>query len=96
MKLFNDELVEGILNGYKDYVKQQVIDNLGKGSWGPRELEWFVHKLTTATMNIESLLESLAAKQELLDKTEVLNDERTTEEDKPNTEGDRHLDEDDG
>lgn len=95
MKLFNDEIVEGILDGYKDYVKQQVIDNLGKGSWGPRELEWFVHKLTTATMNIESLLESLAAKQELLDKTEVLNDERT-EEDKSDTEGDRHLDEDDG
>lgn len=95
MKLFNDELIDGILDGYKDYVKQQVIDNLGKGSWGPRELEWFVHKLTTATMNIESLLESLAAKQELLDKTEVLNDERT-EEDKSDTEGDRHLDEDDG
>lgn len=95
MKLFNDEICEGILNGYKDYVKQQVIDNLGKGMWGPRELEWFMHKLTTATMNVEALLDSLAAKQEALDKTEVLNDE-CTEEDKPYTEGDRHLDENDG
>lgn len=91
MKLFNDELCEAILDAYKENIKDMVKTTLAKGSvWGPRELEWFITKMSTATRNTEALLDTLYLKQSQLDEAELDNTEVNTDEhnEKAEPEGD--------